>query len=662
VAARAGIDARMPIDWSRYREIDAQTMAAPARTDHSFTWETIDPMRGGAHLRVTATVAGSSLASWRRTIEFPKEFLDRYSARQTSANFASIGVALLSIALWILALILFAIRFRASEVSVRNGLLVASILMALMVVYYTDVLSTLADSELAEALDGSNLALYLNLGIQIFFVCLGFFFVWVSGESHSRDLWPAKLRTFDGLFARYFAFTDLGRGILRGFALGFGQLGLWYAGAFALTRTFDLWPGINGIEQQQLSATTLALAPWPPLAPFTYAAQGSLMATAYLYLLSQTLLTKLTKHFALAAAIVLSLSSALYYNTTTLHAHWGTMASAIGPGLLAFAFFYRYDLFSVWIGQFVLLVVPYLAMFVAQPNGTLLSSGISGFAILALGLVFGLWIRLNGRTLRNDQIEPKYVRYISERERLKLELDIARRAQLQMLPRSLPNVNGLDVAAFSEPATQVGGDYFDFFELDDRHLGFAVGDVSGKGMPAALYMTMLKGSLQAQANRETGPAAILSRVNRMFRQSAEANTFVTLTYGMIDIANGLMTFARAGHNPMVVYRPSAQIAFVLQPPGIGIGLEKGEIFDRVLVEERFRLESGDIIVLYTDGLTEGRNVRSEAFGNERLMALIKSDAHGSAEALLDTIRAGYHDFVGRAEPHDDLTCLVILVK
>ncbi|MCB1452329.1 MAG: PP2C family protein-serine/threonine phosphatase, partial [Rhizobiaceae bacterium] len=578
--ARDALERLMPIDWSSYREVDGQTMNRLARNDHAFTWETAETILGDARMRLTANVAGDVLTGWRRTIDFPADFAGTYSERQTSSRLAGIIAVILAIVTWIVALFIFAIRFRASEVSIRNGLLAAAVVFALFAIYFVDVFSVFEEN--IEGLPSQSATiLYLNIGLQVFFMSLGFFFIWISGESYARELWPAKLRTFDGLIARYGTFTDLGRSILRGYGLGFGQLGIWYAAMFLLTRTPALWPVIGATERHILSSASLGLAPWPPLAPFAYAAVSALMSTGYLFLFALPLLTRLTRTYWLAAGIVLIVSGAVFFDITVTHPHWGTAIAGILCSSIAYIFFFRYDLFAIWTGMFIAQVVPYLGMLVAQPAGDVLSSGVSGFAILVLGLVFGLWVRLNGQTLRADQIEPVYVRHISERQRLRLELDIARKAQLQMLPQKLPQIGGLDIAAFMEPARQVGGDYFDFFELDADHLGFAIGDVSGKGMPAALYMTMLKGSLQSQANVDTSPAATLSRINRTFYKSAEANTFVTLTYGIIRIKDGLLTFARAGHNPMIVHRATEQIVYYLQPPGIGIGLEQGAVFDRV---------------------------------------------------------------------------------
>jgi sigma-B regulation protein RsbU (phosphoserine phosphatase) len=254
-----------------------------------------------------------------------------------------------------------------------------------------------------------------------------------------------------------------------------------------------------------------------------------------------------------------------------------------------------------------------------------------------------------------------YARYITERERLKMELDIARRPQLRMLPREVPHPAGLDIAAFSEPALEVGGDCYDFFLIDDRRLGVAIGDVSGKGMPAALYMTLLKGFLQSQATAQPSPRDLLSHVNRTFFKAAEPNVFVTLLYLVIDLERRQIHYARAGHNPFLVYRPATQATYVLQPPGIEIGLEGGDIFDRVMQEASISVQAGDAIALYTDGLTEACNGSAEQFGQARLAALLAQHADASAETALHAIRQADAAFVGRREAHDDLTCLVFKV-
>jgi serine phosphatase RsbU (regulator of sigma subunit) len=300
--------------------------------------------------------------------------------------------------------------------------------------------------------------------------------------------------------------------------------------------------------------------------------------------------------------------------------------------------------------------------FVSQPDGTYQTAGWTSFGLLGAVLIYGYAARVRGAPIDEQAITPAYVHHIAERERLKMELDIARKAQLRMLPQQIPQLPGLDIAAFSEPAKEVGGDYFDFVMFDGNRLGIVIGDVSGKGMPAALYMTLTKGFLQARADLNASPREILCRMNRNFYQSAERNIFVSLFYCVIDPINRKMVYARAGHNPIIVRHNASHTTKLLQPPGLAVGLESGEVFERIMKQESIEIAPGDTLVFYTDGLTEGMNRGKEEFGEARLLEVIENVENGTAQQLLEQIRKTHGAFVGREEQHDDLTCLVVRVS
>ena len=656
--ARTHLKIQMPIDWTEYTRIDANSADLEKRTDHTFTWQTHNPAIGEAHYRITATVAGDELASWGRSLEFPADFQDKYSRHRNLVNVREILQLVLGIGLWVFALFVFALRFRASEVSIRNGLIVVALLLMLFLFFSGDTYAFLNRIFTENDFGLGRIVIAVNISLQIFFTCLGLFFVWISGESHTRDLWPLKLKVIDGIFARYLMFPDLGRAILRGFSLGFIQLGLWFLTLYVLEKTINPWMMVSDTESQLLSAFSPHFY-LPPVGVFSNAGVSALLSAGYAYLFSISLLKKITKRTAIAVFIPWIAFSAAFSDVTIISPEWLTPAIGVGVGLISFLFFMRYDLATIIVGGFIMTAAPLIYMYFVQAETLYVVSAVMGIMLLSGLFVFGWIARIKGVPLHDAAIEPAYARNISERQRLKLELDIARRAQLQMLPQRLPDTRGLDIAALSEPARQVGGDYYDFFHLSEDLLGFAVGDVSGKGMPAALYMTLLKGSLQSGASASTTPKKLLSHINRTFFRSAERTTFVTLLYGVIDLNRGLLTFARAGHNPVLIFRQHGQEFYFLKPPGLGIGLEKGDVFDRTLAEESFALKSGDTIVLFTDGLTEARNAENEEFGEDRLTALIKSKPFHTAEELLDRIRAGYNLFTSRADPHDDLTCLVI---
>ena len=649
------------IAWGKYSRIDAQSVDQQTRVDHTFAWHTQTPVAGEAHLRIDATIVGNQLKSWNRSVEYPREFVDLYNSRQTSYNLFSVSQVIVALLFWIMALFIFAFRFRSDEISIRNGLIMASLMLGALVLFWVDSFDFIQQLGPESNNEIGTIVKYINIGIQIFFTSFWLFFVWTAGESIGRDFWPLKLKTVDGLLARQFFFPDLGRAIMRGFSLGFMQLGIWYGLALLVMHNMSTWSIISSTELQFLSAKSTQLL-FIPVAPFFYAISTALLAVSYAILFGIGFFKRLTKKTFIAVLFPWLIFSTLFLDATVLLPIWISSLLGLTSGLLLFLFFLRYDTMTVFIGALINALLPGLLLYVHQTNTSFILTGVVGIILLSGLFLYGLLARVRGVPLNDQAIEPAYVRNISERQRMKLELDVARKAQLQMLPQSIPSRTGLDIAAFSEPAKEVGGDYFDFFELDESNLGFAVGDVSGKGISAALYMTMLKGSLQSQAVNQTSPKELLSHINRTFFKSADKTTYVTLLYGVIDIHKGILTFARAGHNPILIYRPHEQVLFFLKPPGLGIGLEKGDIFERVLAEEEFVLQRGDTIVLYTDGLTEARNSRDEEFGEDRLTELVKANPIRSAEELLQRIKNGYFAFTGRAEAHDDLTCMVIRMQ
>ena len=659
--ARSYLRQSMDINWALYSRIDANSVERDKRTDHTFTWRTNNPAVGDVRFALNATVSGDEVTSWSRTTEFPEEFDQRLTRHGLDRNVINLSNFVAALLLWIVALFIFAQRFRASEISVRNGLIVSFIFLTLNVLYYIDIYSVLENINVPTQNPENRFIAYFSIGTQVFFTALFLFFIWMAGETHSRDLWPKKLRAVDGLFARYFFFPDLGRAILRGFSLGLIQLGILYVLFSFAKEDPDVWFIVASTEAQYLSAQ-ISSRLYIPLTPLLYAGIGAFLTTGYALLFSLSLLKKTLKS-TLGAILVSWLFFAILFNDIqSVFPVWFASVCGVVISLFNYVYFYRYDLMTVIIGNFILLALPGVGLFLFQSDSALVTSGIVGIVLLFGLFLFGVVIRLRGTPLKEAKIVPEYARNISERQRLKLELDVARRAQLQMLPQSLPSVPGLDIAAFSEPAREVGGDYFDFFYSDEQHLGFAIGDVSGKGMPAALYMTLLKGAIQSQSTIHRSPKDLLRSINKTFFNAAERNTFVTLLYGTIDVESKVLRFARAGHNPILIHRPLKNDLIFLQPRGLGIGLEKGAIFDRVIEEECFSLQSGDTLIAYTDGLIEARNLRDEEFSQERLDALITAKAFASAEELLHRIKEGYLSFTGRAEPHDDLTCLVIKIQ
>ncbi|MEI6244686.1 MAG: SpoIIE family protein phosphatase [Acidobacteriota bacterium] len=267
-------------------------------------------------------------------------------------------------------------------------------------------------------------------------------------------------------------------------------------------------------------------------------------------------------------------------------------------------------------------------------------------------------------SFNNMSASIEHLRHI-ERDKLRLdeELQIARRIQRSLLPSSVPQIPGLCIADLCEPAMEVGGDYYDVFLLGPRQVGVLVADVSGKGTSAALYMAELKGLMLALSRSHRSPRALLVELNDLLADHLDNRSFITMTYAVIDLDAGTLTCARAGHTPLLVVRGGD--SHVIIPDGMVLGLRlpgAGKRFSDLLEEYTQPVQAGDVIVLYTDGITEAMTADGDLFGDEALARVVVAhralDSAGIRERILRDVRA----FVGDAEPHDDMTMVVLKIK
>lgn len=257
---------------------------------------------------------------------------------------------------------------------------------------------------------------------------------------------------------------------------------------------------------------------------------------------------------------------------------------------------------------------------------------------------------------------------MAEKGRMEQEMFAAREIQQKLLPAGPLHVKGLVVTAFCEPAREVAGDYFDFLPITDSLLGMLIADVSGKGLAAGLYMAQLKVIVQSLARLHHEPRAFLIAVNRVVSANLDARSFITMTYGVVDIERGEMTFARAGHCPLI-FVPADQPAGLrkaqfLAPDGLVVGLkiDDGALFDGMLQEQTLRLKAGDLVVWFTDGITETMNEAFDCYGESRLARIVEQYAHMPFDQLRSYIMADLRAFAAGADQHDDMTMILMRVE
>lgn len=269
----------------------------------------------------------------------------------------------------------------------------------------------------------------------------------------------------------------------------------------------------------------------------------------------------------------------------------------------------------------------------------------------ALAHTFNIMIR-NLRTAQSNAVE---------RQAFERELNIAKEIQEKLLPERIPQIPGIDIHSHYNSAKEVGGDYYDFIVIDQTHLGIIVADVAGKGIPGAMVMTMARSLVRLASVRNISPADTFKKVNRILAKDIRRGMFVTAAYMVLNVKTRQLKVASAGHNPVVLYRAAAGDNELVKPAGIALGFDKGTIFDNHIKEVEVKLEPGDRIVTYTDGVNEAMNNHSEEFGDERFYDLVKRHAEKPSKDFVEAIVKALDDHRGSAEQSDDITITTLKV-
>jgi sigma-B regulation protein RsbU (phosphoserine phosphatase) len=264
-----------------------------------------------------------------------------------------------------------------------------------------------------------------------------------------------------------------------------------------------------------------------------------------------------------------------------------------------------------------------------------------------------------GLALENGRLTAAVAAEVAARAKQARDIEIARDVQQRLLPQEFPPIQGLDYAGTCRAALGVGGDYYDFIPLSKTQLGVAIGDVSGKGIPAALLMASLRAYLRgAQTiHHQADLTEVMRNLNTLVYESSAANRYATFFYGELDVPSRVLTYVNAGHNPPMLFRRTANGADVarLDTGGPVIGL----IEDCVYQQGSVALTEGDVLVAYTDGISEAMNAVNEEWGEDRMMAAVGPQRAASAATLIDVLMNAADAFVAGAPQHDDMTLLVV---
>lgn len=629
------------------------------RTDHRFVWQRSGP---SAESTVSVRVQGDRVGAFRHAYGPGGDLRREVSEAQTALTFVYAASMAGLFFLFFFVVILFLRKYHEGEVGVQTAVLVFAGIYAAQVLATVNGYPSIGTSTIIGDMNLANTRLVV-FGMQAFIVHVFFgvmaFAAWSVGESSARTIAPWKLTGADSALFRSFFTKDLGSGIVLGYAWGATLLGV---------QTL-LFLALSGREGFAVMATGIGDVPesyLPALQPVLRGFGRAITTEIIFRVFFLNYLQERTRRAwpgIVAGTLVWTIASVIM---------WEEPLGSIGPlaGLLAvaayglfFAFLYlRYDAVTTVVANFVLTAMGMSIPMLATAEGYGHVMGIIFLILMLIPLAIGIAGVIGGRPFSFTGVSlPAHIRRISERERMAKELEIARTVQVSLLPKSHPVIAGFDIAGICIPAKEVGGDYYDFVTLPEGRLGIALGDVSGKGVPAAIYMTLTKGILQSHAEEGVSPRSVLSKVNTLMYRTIERNSFVSMFYAILDAPSRKIRIARAGQCPVILTQQAGEKGAFVTPRGMALGLERGTVFDAVLEEQELSLAGGQVLVFYTDGFTEAMDMKGDEFGEERLLASIERHRALPASRLIDAITADVNAFAGDAPQHDDMTMIVVRV-
>ncbi|MEG1243190.1 MAG: SpoIIE family protein phosphatase, partial [Oscillospiraceae bacterium] len=268
----------------------------------------------------------------------------------------------------------------------------------------------------------------------------------------------------------------------------------------------------------------------------------------------------------------------------------------------------------------------------------------------------------NGMTSSLQEYITDLTKVTAEKERIGAELNVATQIQASMLPcifPAFPDYDEFDIFASMQPAKEVGGDFYDFFLIDSTHLGIVIADVSGKGVPAALFMVIAKTLIKNHSQNGEAPAEVLTAVNTQLCENNDAMMFVTAWVAILNITTGELTYGNAGHNPPLLRRSGESgFTFLKSTPGFVLAGMEGIKY----TQASLMMGAGDVLFLYTDGVTEAINLNDELYSEERLNEVLDQNSELEVTELLSAVKVSMDNFVGKADQFDDITMLGLKFK
>ncbi len=631
------------------------------RIDYTFIWEKPANFAPGDFV-IRVFVQGNVIGGFEYLFHLPESEQRILSEETTQGTFLFMVQFIGLVLIFIFTMILFLKKYHEGEVSINLGR------NLFIVVFVIGLLRSINEFPVAgNTVHIGNLsAINVQIIIFVYEVLLKNVFIgillltsWAVGEAYARSHWPEKMNSIDSVLNNRWFTTSTGISLLRGGAIGFA------------VATFFL--GINAYVTGQGKDIVQISVPFsgtfqyfiPVVSMVIISIMTALICEiVFRFFVINVVYYRFSKKWLaiLVSAILWPIGYTIFSDYLLFSSIPLNLAIAFMMGLVFAWLYFKFDLLTLIAATAAANLVLHSMPLISTDNDW---HKISLYLLILFFAVPVFQIILS--SFKKDQFKysyeglPTHIRRISERERMKKELEIARNVQMGLLPKQNPVLTGFDISGACLPAEEVGGDYFDFVTLGPKKLGIAIGDVSGKGVPAAIYMTLTKGLLQSHADDTISPRLVLNKVNKLLYRNIEKNSFVSMFYAVLDINEKTLTFARAGHNPGIMINQKDGSNQELNTDGIALGLEEGAVFNQTLKEHTIHLASGDTLVFYTDGFTEAMNPQRNEFGEERFIKLISENRNKKAQDLINILVTAVQNFSKDMPQHDDMTVVVIKI-
>jgi hypothetical protein len=609
-----------------------------------FQWTGTPPHSPELTVTTDCLIQGGRLLEMRVASAIEQERRAQLRPPAASLNAARVTVRIL---------LQFLVIILAIIATVKKRYPIRSLFVFVAVVFAVTLIGGIASPEFGEAQLDKPENFFRTLFLLDFFLAFGLSLfagsAWAAGHSASRRHFATSTARFDALLRGRLFSPPVAGSIATGLLCGgvVASLPYWFAAAH-LTAGLPV-AGTGGSTLFDPSYTAL-------MVPLDW------VAALLVYAFTVPVLSDWIRNRAASWITAALIGAVVLPNAARI---W-PLPSSIALSIVMFVAFdqllRRVDLVAVLTAATASVAVTLAGSYLMQPAPSVRASGTT----IVLGLAIACAAFL-ARSLMSGSVEAEPEESwsslegsaVGERERLLVEISVAREAQQRMLPLAPPAIPGFSVASICRPAQRVGGDLYDFVALEEGRWGIAVADVSGKGLPAAMYMSMTKGLLLAAADERSDALEIMADVNAGLYSVGQRNVFVTMFFAVLDPTSREVAFVRAGHNAALWRKPGTRETVSLTPSGIALGMSGSKLFTRSCAVERLTMAPGDTLFIYSDGVTEAMNGKSEEYGDDRLAAAIARSDGLDAAAARDRIIDDVSAFVGKTSPNDDLTLVVL---